>query len=207
MAKSHGSVRMGPISLFTLIITLCLAVMAVLAVTTAQASYSLTQRQAAAATEVYAVETAAQQFVGGLDAELTAARAANVPPAQAARNLADELPRLCDEAVAMSDLPVTADATMLADDKVAAQAGIVGVGRTGAGGTADSAPVEGATPLLDDEVGAVHASFITDGGRALDVVVGLRADGTYEILSWKATTLWNEEGAGETLWSGSPSLG
>ena len=44
MAKSRGSVRMGPISLFALIIILCLAVMAVLAVTTAQASYTLTQR-------------------------------------------------------------------------------------------------------------------------------------------------------------------
>ena len=32
VAKPHGSVRIGPISLFTLIIILCLAVLAVLAV-------------------------------------------------------------------------------------------------------------------------------------------------------------------------------
>ena len=54
---------------------------------------------------------------------------------------------------------------------------------------------------------AVSASFATDGGRTLDVVIAIRDDGSYEILSWKATTEWNEEGAGETLWSGSPSLG
>ena len=34
MAKPHGSVRIGPISLFTLIIVLCLAVLTVLSVTT-----------------------------------------------------------------------------------------------------------------------------------------------------------------------------
>ena len=37
MAKPHGSVRIGPISLFTLIIVLCLAVLTVLSVTTSLA--------------------------------------------------------------------------------------------------------------------------------------------------------------------------
>ena len=40
MARNQGSVRMGPVSLFTLVIILCLAVLAVLAVTTAQACRS-----------------------------------------------------------------------------------------------------------------------------------------------------------------------
>ena len=35
-ARGRGSVRIGPISLFTLVIIVCLAVMAVLSVTTAQ---------------------------------------------------------------------------------------------------------------------------------------------------------------------------
>ena len=194
MAKSRGSVRMGPISLFALIIILCLAVMAVLAVTTAQASYTLTQRQAAAAEEAYAVETAGQSFLGGLDAELAAAHGAGAtgPGAMAA--------------VEAAPLPLTANASAVTTDRAASLAGIVGVGRTGEE-PADAIPVEGVTPLLDDARGAVSASFATDGGRTLDVVIAIRDDGSYEILSWKATTEWNEEGAGETLWSGSPSLG
>ena len=36
MNSTNGSVRIGPISLFTLVIILCLAVMAVLSATTAQ---------------------------------------------------------------------------------------------------------------------------------------------------------------------------
>ena len=203
MAKSRGSVRMGPISLFALIIILCLAVMAVLAVTTAQASYTLTQRQAAAAEEAYAVETAGQSFLGGLDAELAAAHGAGAtgPGAMAAVEQA-----LAEEAKEAAPLPLTANASAVSTDRAASLAGIVGVGRTGEE-PADAIPVEGVTPLLDDARGAVSASFATDGGRTLDVVIAIRDDGSYEILSWKATTEWNEEGAGETLWSGSPSLG
>lgn len=206
MAKSHGSVRMGPISLFALIIILCLAVMAVLAVTTAQATYTLTERQAATAEETYVAEEAAQRFVGGLDAELAAAQARGSAANSLLSTVEQALPRLCDEAVALTPLPVEADAALVTPDKAAALAGIVGVGRAG-DPAVDGEALEGTTPLLDDVLGAVHASFGTEGGRTLDVVIAIRDDGSYEILSWKATIEWNEEGAGETLWSGSPSLG
>ena len=188
MAKSRGSVRMGPISLFALIIILCLAVMAVLAVTTAQASYVLAERQASA------------------DAELAAAHGAGATGPGAMAAVEQALPRLAEEAKEAAPLPLTANASAVSTDRAASLAGIVGVGRTGEE-PADAIPVEGVTPLLDDARGAVSASFATDGGRTLDVVIAIRDDGSYEILSWKATTEWNEEGAGETLWSGSPSLG
>ena len=70
MAKPHGSVRIGPISLFTLIIVLCLAVLTVLSVTTSLAELSTTERQAATTTETYQLETAGQQFVADVDAAL-----------------------------------------------------------------------------------------------------------------------------------------
>ena len=206
MAKSHGSVRMGPISLFALIIILCLAVMAVLAVTTAQASYTLTERQAATAEETYAAETAAQRFVGGLDAELAAARAQGAASNSLLAAVDQALPRLCEDAAAAAPLPLDATASSVTTDKAASLAGIVGVGRTG-DPAVDGEALEGTTPLLDDAIGAVQATFATEGGRALDVVIAIREDGSYEILSWKATIEWNEEGAGETLWSGSSSLG
>ena len=70
MAKPHGSVRIGPISLFTLIIVLCLAVLTVLSVTTSLAELSTTERQAATTTETYQLESVGQQFVADVDAAL-----------------------------------------------------------------------------------------------------------------------------------------
>lgn len=76
MAKPHGSVRIGPISLFTLIIILCLSVLAVLSVTTAQAEYSITQRQADTTTETYQLESAGQALVSRVDGVLAGVRQA-----------------------------------------------------------------------------------------------------------------------------------
>lgn len=70
MAKPHGSVRIGPISPFTLIIVLCLAVLTVLSVTTSLAELSTTERQAATTTETYQLESVGQQFVADVDAAL-----------------------------------------------------------------------------------------------------------------------------------------
>ncbi|MFR7493480.1 MAG: hypothetical protein ACLUVF_01945 [Adlercreutzia sp.] len=70
MAKPHGSVRIGPISLFALIIVLCLAVLTVLSVTTSLAELSTTERQAATTTETYQLEAVGQQFVADVDAAL-----------------------------------------------------------------------------------------------------------------------------------------
>lgn len=54
---------MGPVSLFALVVALCLAVMAVLAVTTARASIALAERQAAFTADDYANEAAAQELL------------------------------------------------------------------------------------------------------------------------------------------------
>ena len=54
---------MGPVSLFALVVALCLAVMAVLAVTTARASMALAERQAAFTADDYANETVGQELL------------------------------------------------------------------------------------------------------------------------------------------------
>ena len=87
MAKPHGSVRIGPISLFTLIIVLCLAVLTVLSVTTSLAELSTTERQAATTTE-----SVGQQFVADIDAAL------------AEGTLEDVLQRYSDSAVRDGEL-------------------------------------------------------------------------------------------------------
>lgn len=76
MSSSNSSVRIGPISLFTLVIILCLAVMAVLSATTAQATYSAAEKQALFTDDTYANEIAAQSAVAAIDAALAPVRSA-----------------------------------------------------------------------------------------------------------------------------------
>ena len=82
MNDSTPSVRIGPISLFALIAVICLATLAVLAVNTSRASDSLAHMQADSVTQQYAAESAAQQFVGLVDAS------AGFPSAQAVTAIA-----------------------------------------------------------------------------------------------------------------------
>lgn len=73
MNRRQGSaenVRMGPVALFTLMAILCLSVLAVLAIATANATRSLSERRADATTQLYLDETAAQTFVATLEGEL-----------------------------------------------------------------------------------------------------------------------------------------
>lgn len=254
MAKSHGSVRMGPISLFTLIIILCLAVMAVLAVTTAQASRALVQRQADATNQVYADEIAGQTFLAELDGALATVRAGSPTlPAVAAtaEGALDSASAAAAAAAADQGMAVAVQADMLSGADVTAVAGVVGVLDLPAeppvavadvqqGAEAVNVEVEGGEPAADasadaadasadtgvsieddtvsgkpatsaynpaDSLVAVHVVFETEGGRTLDAVVLLNADGTYRILSWKTTTQWNEEGSGDVLWTGVADLG
>lgn len=66
-STSTNNLRMGPLALFTLIAVLCLAVLAVLATSTSQATIALAQRRANATTQLYLDERAAQTFVAALD--------------------------------------------------------------------------------------------------------------------------------------------
>ena len=68
-ATSDQNVRMGPLAIFTLMAVISLAVMAVLAISTAQATVTMAQRRAEATTQLYADESAAQAFVAALDSQ------------------------------------------------------------------------------------------------------------------------------------------
>lgn len=73
-ATRADHVRIGPMSLFTLIVVICMAVLAVLTLSTANATYVMTNRQATATTELYLDEAAAQEFVAGISDVLASAR-------------------------------------------------------------------------------------------------------------------------------------
>jgi len=90
---SHeGDLGIGMISVFALIVILCMAVLSVLAFSTAHSSLVLSQRQASSTQELYLNETAAQTFIAGLGGQAN-------------------LDALCDEAEAATDGAVSATAT------------------------------------------------------------------------------------------------
>lgn len=200
MAKPHGSVRIGPISLFTLIIILCLAVLAVLSLTTARAELSITERQAQTTTETYALETAGQEFVAAVDAAL----------AERASSALGEV---------LSSYGVTEGA---ADAEASAGAATgTGEAASASGETIEDESVSGATA---DEGGSlmviecpagdpvtvtgsfdgslITATFSLDSGRTLAVALRINDNGTYTIEQWKMTTQWTDDGTGENLWLG-----
>lgn len=69
-----NKVRIGPISIITLIAVLCMAVLGILAISTANATYTISNRQADATASMYCNEAAAQQFVAELDDTLARVR-------------------------------------------------------------------------------------------------------------------------------------
>lgn len=151
--KRDGSVRIGPVSVFSLVIVLCLAVMAVLTVTTAQAAYTASEKQARFTTDTYVNEEAAQAFVAEVDGALAKVRA-------------DGSPSLKSALAAVKDITASYDDATVTKNYV-------------------------------------EATFTTDSGRTLSVVLTIHKNATYDITQWRATTQWNETDSGETLWSGS----
>ena len=83
MTRTSGSgtenVRMGPLALFTLMAVICLAVLAVLALSTSNATIALALRRQDATTRLYLDETAAQTFVAELDGQVSEARRSSDP--------------------------------------------------------------------------------------------------------------------------------
>ncbi|MEC4184223.1 hypothetical protein VJ918_05305 [Adlercreutzia sp. R21] len=209
MAKPHGSVRIGPIGLFTLIIILCLVVLSVLSLTTARAELSVTERQAATTTETYQLETAAQTFVAEVDGALLSGGDA-LADVLAAYGIASA------EADAAADAPVeatadgTAGATADAAASTASDTGEAIEDDTLSGAAASDDTVEVVVCPADDPItvsgtfdgSIVSATFSMESGRTLDVALHLNDDGTYRIEQWKTTTQWMNDGPGENLWLG-----
>ena len=104
------NVRIGPISIITLIIVICMAVLAVLAISTSSATMAITERSAAATTELYSNERAGQELVAGIDDTLSAARSGGGVAGVAAVDAALEV--ICAQARAAGDKGTTVEASM-----------------------------------------------------------------------------------------------
>lgn len=186
MAKPHGSVRIGPISLFTLIIVLCLAVLTVLSVTTSLAELSTTERQAATTTETYQLEAVGQQFVADVDAALAEG--------------GDALSKvLVDYGIQVqSSSTGGSEELVIEDDTVTGEPVGGDLGRPSATEAADGSPVTFSGTRDGD---LISVTFSMESGRTLVIVLRIQND-TYTIEQWKVTTEWTDDGTGENLWLG-----
>lgn len=172
MGRKPSTMRMGPVSVFALVIVLCLAVLGALAASTAQAGSALAERQASFTADDYRNEIAGQALYAQADdvlAEIRQAGGWQADGMDALSNAAGEIAQKAAEAAAEAsdgaDAPSTPDVT---------------------------ASVEG-TELL--------AHIQAESGRCLDIVWEVQEDVTLSVTSWKATTLWQEDRT-DVLWTG-----
>lgn len=98
-----GSVRIGPISVITIVIVLCMAAMGVLAVATANATKVISGRYAAATEMMYVAERAGQEFVAELDGVLASARGRGATAAEVASLVDRSLDGICVKARGVDD--------------------------------------------------------------------------------------------------------
>lgn len=116
-AEEGSSVRIGPVSMFTLIAIICLSALAVLAVTTANASHEMAKLQAESVSEQYAAESAAQNFVALIDQTASETTGSDVTRAAAVASSLDDIVRTTQQ---NADRGITVSADM-ADTDVKAQ--------------------------------------------------------------------------------------
>lgn len=96
--RKADKVRIGPISVITLIAVICMAVLAVLSASTSYASATISDRQSNATQMLYLNECAGQEFVAGVDDALAATRAQGGSAADGARAVNQQLDAICQHA-------------------------------------------------------------------------------------------------------------
>ena len=104
--------RMGPASLFSLIIILCLAVLGVLSATSAQAGVAMAQRQTSFATADYANEIVAQTLYAQVDSVVASSRQQGGGVQDACSALQAALPDLSQAAAQSVDNPPALTASL-----------------------------------------------------------------------------------------------
>ena len=182
-----STVRMGPISVFALVIILCLAVLGVLSASTATAGSSLAQRQASFAADDYRNEVAGQQLYAAADDALAPVRAAGGDAAAVSAALEAALP----------DITAAAQEGFAEGEFVSAEPDAA------SGASAASAPADPAIPSVQASIegSTLSAHIQSSSGRCLDIQLEAQPDGTLAVTAWKATTLWVEDDT-DVIWQG-----
>lgn len=184
MAREKGSVRIGPVSVFALVVILGLAVLAVLSAATAQASHTEAQAQADFTRSSYVNDAAAARALADIDAALAdAALAQETASTDADAALAQE--------AAAADADGRGDASAYdIDAAMSVVSAVLPQGQVADGCAAES--------FVDGT--AVRMTFSTEDGRTLDVELAVGDDLTYSLERWVVTTDWNQEPEETKLW-------
>lgn len=177
MGNMHDRMRLAPISIFTLVMVLCIAVLCMLSFSSSKASATLSERQAKTVTSLYLNERCAQTALSMIDGAM---HASGVSGSAA---LMDSIEKAFPEIEALCDG---------VDISLSTVSPAEGVAQAGVEGTIDPASM----------AGCVTAGYSIDGRYELDTVIGIFQDASYQILSWKATTVLMEEEHVDALWSG-----
>lgn len=182
--NQRSSMRMGVLDLFVVIIGICLAVLAVLALSTSMASLRLSERQTLGMQQIYDVDTAGQRFAADLDGKVQEVVASGVAASDMLRVVNGELAEIIDDAA-------SASAEILVEAEV-------------------RQPDQMATSLDDEQdisnlaryIGGVRATFTSDDGYLLTCLFGIDDKGAMDALTWKSTRIWDESAQNEQLWLG-----
>ena len=195
MARRETSTRMGMLGLLMLVITVCLAVLGVLAAVTAHSERVMAERHAEAVSSDATSEAGAQAFLAELDSWLARARSGGVTVSQLPAALESELSTLIRFPWTTAWWPPQSD--FLAG--YYAQMRMLSADELASAGT----ELPSSMPRC-----GVLASFLEDGfsgdadRRTLDVTVVIYDDYTYGLTDWKTTTEWLENATDTKLWEG-----
>lgn len=191
---------MGPISLTSLVIVLCLAVMCVLTVATAHAIELAAARQMSATTDIYACESAGQEFLANVDSVLAQVRTGQETSSGEAISDLETAAGEGEDSGSVALSEQTVESSGLRDSALQAL-------RDADKSLLEGFTVEGISAAVDisesnDALPSLTATFVTENDRRLSISLAINDDATYRILSWKTTTFWNNKISTDTLWSG-----
>lgn len=191
MAREKGSVRIGPVSVFSLVIILGLAVLAVLSAATSHASNAEAQTQASFTASAYANDAAAAESLAAIDSAL----------AREAAEQSDEGDAADDSGAARPD-GIVGDSTSSRSDGAAGVFDVDSAMEAVSEVLPQGDLAEGITAASSIEGNAVQMVFSAQDGRTLTVSLEVCDNLTYEVTQWRVTTEWNQEPEENKLWSG-----
>lgn len=180
----RGTTRMGVLDLFALVIGICLAILAVLALATSLASLRLSERQVQSMQYIYEVDSAAERFEAELDRSLERLELRAVAPDGIYGTLRDEMPSIVAEVSKESDW-ILVEARPVNLDEMASL-----LGR------------DSDESLIRKYVTGVHAKLTSESGYVVDCVYGIADTHGYDVLMWNSTKAWDESAQNEQLWQG-----
>jgi hypothetical protein len=205
MTKAQGSVRIGPLSIFALIIILCLAVLSMLSLTSAWGEMAITERQEKTNNETYELEKTAQELVGAIDGKLAEVRG-NAQEGITLESISSEAGQVEEVEQASASNPVIVVEPASSSEEKAVEAAVAALA---AEGFVDGSVLIG---QMEDPI-AVDASLneneltlvlSRNSGRTLTAVISISAEATYTVEQWSVTTDWveSETSSSDTLWLG-----